>query len=103
MMDLPSLFQVLGVSRYDAALPEGRISWRVPSGAVVARARCEVVLSFAALDGSVVYGADHVQLRAAGVPVLPLDGFAANIRPAGPMTEADAQRVAVHLASQRGA
>lgn len=50
-----------------------------------------------------VYGAEHGQLRAAGVPVLPLHTVPADLRPTAAMTEVDAQRVAAGLAGHRGA
>lgn len=103
MTDITDLFRTLGVSRYDAALPEGQISWRDESGEVEIRARCEVILSYSSIDRSVVYGAEHAQLRAAGVPVLPLDGVAADRWPSGPMDDPDVRRVALDLASYRGA
>jgi hypothetical protein len=103
MIDIADLFRTLGVSRYDAALPEGQIGWRDDRGEVVASARCEVILSHSSIDRSVVYGAEHAQLRAASVPVVPLDGVAADRRPSGPMDDADVRRVALDLASHRDA
>jgi len=103
MSDIANLFRALGVSRYDAGLREGRIAWRNDRGVLVARARCEVILSHASADDSIVYGAEHAELTAAGAPTVPLDAVPTALHPPGPMTEQDARRIAVGLAGERGA
>lgn len=65
------LFSTLGVKNFGAALPEGRIHWTNEEGAVVAHARCQAVLSYAAANGSIMWCSAMEHFEKAGVPCLP--------------------------------
>lgn len=67
-----ALFDTLGVATFGAALPEGRIQWMNGAGDVVASASCEVVLSWAAGNDSILWGTKLPGFAEAGVPCVPL-------------------------------
>ncbi|HCH66095.1 MAG: hypothetical protein CL927_04315 [Deltaproteobacteria bacterium] len=65
------LFESLGVSSFGAALPEGQIHWTNTEGEIVAHARCQAILSFAATNASVMWAEKIPSFTDAGVPCLP--------------------------------
>lgn len=65
------LFESLGVHSFGAALPEGRIQWTNTAGEVVAYARCQAILSYAATNASVMWAEKITSFTEAGVPCLP--------------------------------
>ncbi len=73
--DVQELFETLGVKSFGAALPEGRIHWTNEAGEIVAHARCQAVLSWAATNNSLMWAESLSHFQQAGVPCLPkLDG-----------------------------
>jgi hypothetical protein len=72
------LFESLGVQSFGAALPEGQIHWTNKDGKIVAHARCQAILSFAATNASVMWAEKIPSFTEAGVPCLPApddDGY----------------------------
>jgi hypothetical protein len=72
------LFESLGVKSFGAALPDGQIHWTNTEGEVVAHARCQAILSFAATNASVMWAEKIPSFTDAGVPCLPApddDGY----------------------------
>ncbi len=67
-----ALFDNLGVATFGAALPEGRIQWMNGAGEVVAHGSCEVVLSWASGNDSILWGTKLPGFAEAGVPCVPL-------------------------------
>lgn len=89
------LFDTLGVKSFGAALPEGRIHWTNADGAVVAHARCQAILSWAATNASVMWAEQIPSFQEAGVPCLPApdeDGYQEGV------DEAEAQELASQAA-----
>ncbi|RME25858.1 MAG: hypothetical protein D6798_07920 [Deltaproteobacteria bacterium] len=66
-----SLFESLGIASFGAALPEGRIHWTNRAGEIVAHARCQAILSYAAANQSLMWAAGIESFQQAGVPCLP--------------------------------
>ncbi len=66
-----TLFESLGIASFGAALPEGRIHWTNQAGDVVAHARCQAILSYAAANQSLMWAAGIASFQEAGVPCLP--------------------------------
>lgn len=69
--EVQKLFTTLGVRNFGAALPEGRIHWTDAEGRVVAHARCQAVLSYAATNRSIAWAEALPHFQKAGVPCLP--------------------------------
>jgi len=65
------LFDTLGVKSFGAALPEGRIQWTNEAGDVVAYARCQAILSYAATNASIMWAEKIPSFTRSGVPCLP--------------------------------
>ncbi|MCB9779588.1 MAG: hypothetical protein H6742_13575 [Alphaproteobacteria bacterium] len=66
-----AIFDRLGVANFGAALPEGRIHWTDQAGGVVAHARCQAILSWAATNQSLMWAEAIAGFKDAGVPCLP--------------------------------
>lgn len=99
--DVEELFRTLGVKSFGAALPEGRIQWTNEAGEVVAHARCQAVLSWAATNNSLMWAEALGHFQQAGVPCLPkLDGEEDYLEG---VTEEQAQELATQAAQLTGA
>lgn len=69
--EVQTIFDRLGVANFGAALPEGRIHWTNGDGRVVAHARCQAILSWAATNQSMMWAEAISGFSDAGVPCLP--------------------------------
>lgn len=68
--EIESLFTSLDIQRFDAALPEGRISWLDARDRVVATGACQAILSWSGKNNSLMWAAAIPDFAKAGVPCL---------------------------------
>lgn len=68
--EIQKLFHTLGIRTFDAALPEGRITWLDEHRAPVAHGRCAAVLSWAASNQSLCWAEALPHFKSAGVPTV---------------------------------
>lgn len=68
--EIESLFSSLNIQSFDAALPDGRISWLDGDERVVASGACQAILSWTGKNNSLMWAAAIPSFAEAGVPCL---------------------------------
>lgn len=71
--EIQALFESLDIQTFEAALPEGRITWLDSDGQPVAHARCKAILSHASANDTLVWARGLEHFVEAGVPMVEVD------------------------------